>query len=181
MPPCERLHSKYVCEPWDCRDILRLFSGYTFRCQSSVIKGKVIPFTKPNSGLEKVQYGKHVRFSYLWSRWEASNGSRCRPRRQGASVTHFFYPIIALLVASLLRRTEIGFISRLPNAYSNFLAPQRILLAASFNPSSDVVLFLLRYFRLISCSATRRFPLSTVLGWFVGNTGEALSGRFSLL
>jgi signal transduction histidine kinase len=126
--------------------------------------------------------GGNVHFSYLWSRWETSK------RQQDAShdnraraVTHFIRALlIALLVAiGYYAGTRIGLILTPPQTpTATFWPPNAILLAAFLLTPVRMwwalLLAVLPAHLLAQMHAG--IPLSTALGWFVGNTGEALLG-----
>jgi signal transduction histidine kinase len=124
----------------------------------------------------------NVDFSYLWSWWEASKRQQdvdCDGRALAA--THFFRaPLIALLVAiGYYAGTEIGLMLTPPqSSTATFWPPNAILLAALLLTPVRMwwalLLAVLPAHLLAQLHAG--IPLSTVLGWYVGNTGEALFG-----
>jgi signal transduction histidine kinase len=124
----------------------------------------------------------NVDFSHLWSWWEASmrrQDVNCDDRALAA--THFFRaPLIALLVAIVYYAgTKIGFLLTPPQTpTASFWPPNAILLAAFLLTPVRMwwalLLAVLPAHLLAQLQAG--IPLSTVLGWFVGNTGEALFG-----
>ena len=88
--------------------------------------------------------GSNAHFSYRWSRWQASKRQQDVGHDDRAlPVGHFFRaPLSTLLVAiAYYAGTKIGFMfTPPPNAYSNFLAPQRNPARRfPFNTGSDVV------------------------------------------
>jgi len=126
--------------------------------------------------------GSNVRFSYLWSRWEASKRQQDVGHDDRAlAVTHFFRtPLIALLVAiGYYSGTQIGFLfTPTQTPTSTFWPPKAILLAALLLTPVRIwwalLLAVLPAHLLAQLHAG--IPASTALGWFVGNMGEALLG-----
>jgi signal transduction histidine kinase len=126
--------------------------------------------------------GSNVHISHLWSRWKASKRQQDVGRADRArTVTHFFRaPLITVLVAiGYYAGTRIGLIltpHQTPTA--TFWPPNAILLAAFLLTPVRMwwalLLAVLPAHLLAQLHAG--IPLSTVLGWFVGNTGEALFG-----
>ena len=126
--------------------------------------------------------GSDIHFSYRWSLWEASKRQQDVGHDDRALwFMHFFRALlIALLVAiGYYAGTEIGFIltpSQTPTA--TFWPPNAILLAAFLLTPVRMwwalLLAVLPAHLLAQLHAG--VPLSTVLGWFVGNAGEALFG-----
>lgn len=126
--------------------------------------------------------GRNVSFSDVWSWWEGSKRQQDVGRDDRAlAVTHFFRPpLIALLVAiGYYAGTKIGFILTPPQtATATFWPPNAILLAAFLLTPVRMwwalLLAVLPAHLLAQLHAG--IPISTMLGWFVGNTSEALVG-----
>ncbi len=126
--------------------------------------------------------GSNAHFSYLWSRWQASKRQQDVGRDDRTlAVRHFFRaPLNTLLVAiAYYAGTKIGFMFTPPQTpTATFWPPNAILLAAFLlTPVRTwwaLLLAVLPAHLLAQLHAG--IPLSTELGWFVGNTGEALFG-----
>lgn len=126
--------------------------------------------------------GNNVHFSYLWSRWETSKRQQDEGHDDRAlAVRHFLRtPLFTLLVAiGYYAGTKIGFILTPPQTpTATFWPPNAILLAAFLLTPVRMwwalLLAVLPAHLLAQLQAG--IPLSTVLGWFGGNAGEALFG-----
>jgi signal transduction histidine kinase len=122
------------------------------------------------------------RISQLWGRWNTSNQQQYLGRDDRApALTHFFHtPIIALLVAiGYYAGTKIGFLfTPTQTPTSTFWPPNAILLAAFLLTPVRIwwalLLAVLPAHLLVQLHAG--IPVSSMLGWFVGNTGEGLLG-----
>jgi len=122
------------------------------------------------------------RFFHLWGLWHASKQQQDIGRDDWApAVTHFFRtPLIALLVAiGYYAGTQIGFLFKpTQTLISTFWPPNAILLAALLLTPVRIwwalLLAVLPAHLLAQLHAG--IPVSTTLGWLVGNMGEALLG-----
>ena len=120
-------------------------------------------------------------FSTLWAGWHALK-QRDTVRDKGASAFTSFsrIPIIALLVAiGYYAGTRIGFLfTPAQTATSTFWPPNAILLAAFLLTPARMWWALLLAVLPAHLLAQLRsgIPVWTALGWFLGNTGEALLG-----
>src|SRR5258708_39268291 len=108
-------------------------------------------------------------------------GERGRPQREGLSSHGLLpYPVIVLLVAiGYYAGPRIGFLFTPPQTpTAAFWPPNAILLAAFLiTPVRKwwaLLLAVLPAHLLVQLHAG--IPVSSMLGWFVGNTGEALLG-----
>jgi PAS domain S-box-containing protein len=124
----------------------------------------------------------NIYLSNLRGLWRASTDQQHVDRDDRAlAVTHFLRtPLIALLVAiGYCAGTEIGFLfTPTQTSTSTFWPPNAILLAAFLLTPARIwwalLLAVLPAHLLVQLHAG--IPVSTLLGWFVGNTGEALLG-----
>ena len=126
--------------------------------------------------------GSNGYFSHLWGLWNASTQRQDGGRSDRAPVaTHFLRsPLIVLLVViGYYAGTKIGFLfTPTQSPTSTFWPPNAILLAAFLLTPvrmwGALLLAVLPAHLLAQLHAG--IPVSSVLGWFVGNTGEALLG-----
>jgi signal transduction histidine kinase len=125
--------------------------------------------------------GSSTYYSQLLRLWGASQQQDAGRNKGAPALTRFFRtPLIGLLVAiGYYAGTRIGFIltpAQTPTA--TFWPPNAILLAAFLLTPVRMwwalLLVVLPAHLLVQLHAG--IPVSTVLGWFVGNTGEALLG-----
>jgi len=124
----------------------------------------------------------NARISQLWGLWGASQQQQVVGRDDRApAVTHFFrIPLYMLLVAiGYYAGTKFGFLFTPPQTpTATFWPPNAILLAAFLLTPVRMwwalLLAVIPAHLLAQLHAS--IPFSSMLGWFVGNTGEALLG-----
>ena len=120
-------------------------------------------------------------FSISWRRWHALKQQDTVRDKRAPALTHFSpVPVIALLVAiGYYAGTRIGFLfTPAQTAISAFWPPNAILLAAFLLTPARMwwALLLAVLPAHLLAQLHSGVPVWTVLGWFLGNTGEALLG-----